>query len=49
MKKEEMPMNLAVSNNKNLLEEMWFKMAEVDKFEYCHFLMSGEDQCHLRT
>ena len=29
-----MPMNLAVSKNKNLFEKLWFKMDEVDKIEF---------------
>ena len=39
--KLEMPMNLAVSKNKNLFEELWFKIDEVDKIDF------GEDQSHL--
>ena len=38
----EMPINLAVSKNKILFEDLWFKMDEVDKIEL------GEDQRHLK-
>ena len=39
--KLEMPMNLAVSKNKNSFEELWSKIDEVDKIDF------GEDQSHL--
>ena len=37
-----MPINLAVSKNKNLFGDLWFKMDEVVKIEL------GEDQRHLK-